>query len=144
MNAPPPPVFPNDFPKPFEQWEHEGIACAMAAGPYSLNGYAQLPEVLRGKYDDRDCIPVECHWGLTYGPNDAFYVGFDTVHSGDFWPETELGKVLAGDHLAQAVRMAGMLGHSPLPWGVGWSVDRLRHETNRLAEGLRELAAQCA
>lgn len=55
----------------------------------SVNGYAWIPpEHPWGQTpEDYDSIPVDIHGGLTYGDING-WVGFDTLHSGDVWPES--------------------------------------------------------
>lgn len=56
-----------------------------------VNGYVQLPEGhpwLDGeKYEDDWNIPAEVHGGITFRDRDNRWVGFDTAHGGDHWPQ---------------------------------------------------------
>lgn len=72
---------------------HEGIEWETRFMPTlkSTNGYARLPEghpfrTLDLQMDDYDKLHV--HGGITYGPTDDGWVGFDTSHAGDIWPGT--------------------------------------------------------
>lgn len=53
----------------------------------AVNGYVKVPSwhPWFGLYCD--CIPVDVHGGLTYGCNQRGWIGFDTLHAGDYWPD---------------------------------------------------------
>lgn len=72
---------------------HAGIEweTRLHAGLGATNGYARLPEghPLRSldlQWDDASELSV--HGGITYGPTDDGWVGFDTSHFTDIWPMT--------------------------------------------------------
>lgn len=76
------------------------------------NGYVKIPEDhpwFEKHYDD---IPVQVHGGLTYG-DDGGWIGFDTAHLGDYWPDSEFD---TGE-----------------PRNI-WTLERLADETKFLAE----------
>src|SRR5664279_3769847 len=84
----------------FHRWEAHGIDCALACGGMGVCGYTWLPAGtgLRRSADvlGYEGIPVDVHGGLTYGPDDAGWIGFDTGHAWDLWTIEELSKVPAG------------------------------------------------
>jgi hypothetical protein len=107
-----------------EEWESHGRRCRISEAPFSgcFNGYVQAPETLwKVSYDD---IPVEVHGGLTYGPDDEGFVGFDTLHAGDFWPD--------GDPRI-------MHPERDDPYRRTWTMEALRKEVESLAEQLSRL-----
>ena len=73
-----------------EHGVHEGIAWAVVEAPMygAMNGYVRVPENhpwFRLGYSDPELSGVEVHGGLTYDDQDG-WIGFDTLHSGDYWP----------------------------------------------------------
>ena len=111
-------------------WEHAGLECVITdSGIGHLNGYVRIPEghVAAGKHYDR--IPVQVHGGLTYS-NAAGWVGFDTAHGHDWWPEEHL--IAAG---------AKVPDHEPLRFApyIVWTFEKLRAEVNSLADQLAVL-----
>lgn len=96
-----------------------GMRYAVCVNPFGgCNGYVQLPTGYPTAWDSYDDIHVEVHYGLTYGPDEDGWVGFDTLHSGDAWVGTVrvpqkrkdegLGDagldILRGDHYADEYR----------------------------------------
>lgn len=101
-------------------WSHAGLHCAIYWGHCGFNGYVQLPpghverefaeayaEVKRQDHEadpdplfpwyipsGYDAISAETHGGLTYGPDEQGWVGFDTSHACDDWTEEEIEAVL--------------------------------------------------
>lgn len=65
--------------------EH-GITWATCRAPIygAVNGYAKIPAGHPWHGRNYDDIDVEIHGGLTYGGGE--WIGFDTVHAGDYWP----------------------------------------------------------
>lgn len=63
---------------------HEGINCMTQLGPFTINGYIELPEN-HPWLDFPDMIEVhpdiEVHGGITY--HEGRVIGFDTNHLGD-------------------------------------------------------------
>lgn len=91
------------------RWSAYGMDCAIVPGPSAnLNGYVRLDE----NHPDRNryCteIPVRVHGGLTYGPDEGGWVGFDTARAGDAAPK-------------------------PNSAGRRWTVEDVRRETEQLA-----------
>lgn len=70
---------------PLREWVSSGFNCALMKAPLyaAINGYVQVPSI---SYEQAQ--QVEVHGGVTYGPNEDGWIGFDTLHSGDYWPES--------------------------------------------------------
>lgn len=125
-----------------ETRERSGVRYGIAASRYGGCGYARLPEALRGRWMDFHDVPLEAHWGLTYGPDGGGWVGFDTAHAGDCWDADELYGLLDAEQreYADAVRASGLW---PLRLGSeapNWTVARLWDATEQLADRVIELA----
>lgn len=79
--------------KVIKHWHHEGIECAVYETRQShYCGYVNVPDGLIGKvrftsaYDELDGFidaNVQAHGGITYGPDEDNWVGFDTAHAWD-------------------------------------------------------------
>lgn len=93
---------------PLREWVSSGFNCALMRAPLwgAINGYVQVPSIT---YEQAQ--QIEVHGGVTYGPNDDNWIGFDTLHSGDNWPE-------AGYHS---------------PYDRTWSEDEVAAECERFA-----------
>lgn len=129
----------------FRRWQHQGIECGIAARAHTINGYIQIPEVLKGRWQwHAEIKGIIVHGGLAYGPDVMSWVGFDTGHFelGDRWERAEVEQYLSGL----------ILHHFMLMWEGGftprrsqdkpaWTVERVVAETNRLAEQFATLAA---
>jgi hypothetical protein len=68
-----------------------GIRWAICQAPLrgAVNGYAQMPDGhqwLTKSLQGEDYDLLTAPGGITYGPDSAGWVGFDTLHSGDLWP----------------------------------------------------------
>lgn len=150
---------------PLQAWECEGILCAISTGYVQLNGYARVPEnhPWRTRFTAYSDLPVEVHGGLTFGPQDAHeelklpgsdgpglpareaitweerlgWIGFDTGHVFDYWPDEELAKVgleISGEW----VRFRQLIKRDDPRFQRLWTVDDLIQEVNDLA---RQVAA---
>ena len=97
----------------------KGIDWIVYEGPMgSPNGYVQLPEghswiksrpyLMDLPYDERPDV----HGGVTYGPDDDRWIGFDTSHFGD-----EIAGIRSGRH---------------------WTTDAVASEAKRLAVQVKE------
>jgi hypothetical protein len=78
--------------QPLERGVENGVEWFTYTAPLfgAVNGYAHLPEGhpwrdLDLQLDDWDKGP-KIHGGVTYGPTAEGWVGFDTLHAGDYWP----------------------------------------------------------
>lgn len=130
-----------------QRWTAHGLECVIRAGLASLNGYVRLPEDspdrLFGEAAEAADQPgydllseVDVHGGLTYGPDEHGWVGFDTAHAFDWWPVDDLMGLVSEEGLI-VVRILQRTGR---PEGR-WTFERLVQEVDRLAE---QLAARCA
>lgn len=105
-------------------WKHAGLTCAMIdSGIGFINGYVQLPEdhVARNASYDQINRTISAHGGLTYGPDEDGWVGFDTGHSGDYWPG-----------LTDPKRLFGAPERT-------WDIERLTAEVESLALQLADM-----
>jgi len=76
-----------------EHWEHRGIECALYLTREShYCGYCRVPDEILNRIsptssldDERNFVPpdVDVHGGVTYGPDDDRWIGFDCNHAGD-------------------------------------------------------------
>lgn len=108
------------------RFTHQGINCMTQMGPYTINGYIELPENhpwLDETEDLQYFNDVDVHGGLTY--HEGHVIGFDTNHFGDgHHPDAEL------------------TGQSPMSSFLGgfggtnhiWTWEEVEAETRRLAE----------
>lgn len=135
-----------------ERWVAHGLDCAIAPGYASLNGYVRLPPGHVGLvlaeavaatrsglpgYDVLDDVVV--HGGLTYGPDDCGWVGFDTAHAWDWWAPDDLTGLIDDKALALAMDMRTLAGDHPR-----WTRERLRAEVERLAAQLAQARERVA
>ena len=100
---------------------HRGINCMTQLGPYSINGYIELPEK-HPWLDFPDTLEVhpdiEVHGGITY--HTGRVIGFDTNHLGD------------GQHPdAPHTYPSSFTGHT-------WAWEEVETETRHLAEQAKE------
>lgn len=112
-------------------WTHRGIRCAI----YNIRerhycGYVQMPEELVGEirtvstYDEIVGVieaDLNVNGGITYGPDDDGWVGFDTAHSWDRCVDKN------GNLLPNAM---GAIGEADRTWNP----DSVKQETVQLAE----------
>lgn len=121
---------PKPWSEALESWEAYGIPCEIRMGFIGFNGYVQLPE---GMYRSAQVSEVfEAHWGLNYGPDEAGWIGFDTAHAGDYWAPDDLEPYMDDVRRMTANSMRGMAQR--LSYGRRWTMDRLRKETEALAQ----------
>lgn len=104
-----------------EQGVEDGIRWVTLRAPMydAVNGYALLPEGHPWRQGDL-IDDADVHGGITYGPEPDGWVGFDYLHSMDWWP-------------AQA----------ELPYGHRYS-DSVERTPAEVAEEARSLARQIA
>lgn len=105
---------------------HQGINCMTQLGPFTINGYIELPEN-HPWLDFPDMIEVhpdiEVHGGITY--HEGRVIGFDTNHLGD------------GHHpgAEYAYKMPDIItGEGPHIWT--W--EEVEAETRRLADQAKD------
>ena len=129
--------FPTD--KAIKTWEHAGLQCAIAPagcnpnGGTAYNGYVRVPQGCDWHGRDYDTINQimwdnEDDWPeaarlvggaseLTYKNRDG-WIGFDTLHAGDRWPED----MLDPENMPTS------------PYETAWTMDRLQDAVNAWAE----------
>ncbi|ACP33540.1 hypothetical protein cauri_1947 [Corynebacterium aurimucosum ATCC 700975] len=107
---------------------HRGINCMTQLGPFSINGYIELPEN-HPWLDYPDTLEVhpdiEVHGGITYEAD--LVIGFDTSHFGDGHHPGAERACLTGDSL-------NILGHAPHIWT--W--EEVEAETRKLADQAKD------
>ena len=108
------------------RFTHRGINCMTQMGPFSINGYVELPEN-HPWLDFPDTLEVhpgiEVHGGITY--HEGRVIGFDTNHLGD-------GHHPGAEH---ALQMPG------ITCGPGvhiWTWEEVETETRRLADQVKD------
>ncbi|MEK0056885.1 hypothetical protein [Corynebacterium sp. KPL2825] len=102
---------------------HQGINCMTQMGPFTINGYIELPEN-HPWLNSPDMIEVhpdiEVHGGITY--HEGRVIGFDTNHFGDgHHPEAELADLV-----------------SPIFRGHVWTWEEVEAETRHLADQAKD------
>ncbi|MHB2252904.1 hypothetical protein [Corynebacterium aurimucosum] len=109
-----------------ERFTHQGINCMVQMGPFSINGYIELPDNhpwLDEAEDLQFFDGVDVHGGLTY--HKGRVIGFDTNHAGDEpHPSSEFG------YLTRGISTLSMFGEIPR----SWTWEEVEAETRRLAE----------
>ena len=111
-------------------FNHRGINCMTQLGPFTINGYIELPEN-HPWLDFPDMIEVhpdiEVHGGITY--HEGRVIGFDTNHLGDgHHPEAELAD---RDQLSPIQSYLGRAGHI-------WTWEEVKAETRHLADQAKD------
>lgn len=84
----------------------------------AVNGYAHIPVGHPWHGLDYDEIDVRVHGGLTFG--DGEWIGFDTLHYGDYWPEIPYG-----------------LDASDIEWTPAMVAEQTRRLARQVAEAAR-------
>lgn len=125
-----------------EDWQYKGVRCIIRPGLGTLNGYARLPTSMRAWWTNEneagDVLAAHC--GITYGPDDDGFVGFDTGHAFDYWAADDLIGIVDDEGLKLANTFAEM--NSKSPYARRWTRARLREETETLAEQIAALAGE--
>lgn len=103
---------------PIRAWEAHGLRCALVRAPLhgAINGYVRIPG-----FPYRLAAEVQVHGGVTYDGGD--WLGFDTLHSGDWWPQ--MAEFRSTRHAGDRT----------------WTEDEVAAETERMAESIVRLAA---
>ncbi len=117
-----------------EEWTAHGQRCLIMSGPFNLNGYVQLPAFLRS---NGLTAPVRVHGGLSYGPDAHGWVGFHTLHGGDYWPIDDIIEYLGPVHRTMAAEQQANGTNR-------WNLARLRAEVERLAEQIAQQVPRAA
>lgn len=113
-----------------KEWTAYGLLCRMRSGFGAINGYVQIPHALF-TVESAERV-LEVHYGITYGPDDDGWVGFDTVHAGDYWAPDDLAGLVPPQHMVIANSMREL--STNLSWGRRWTLERLQSETETLAQ----------
>lgn len=104
---------------------HQGINCMTQMGPFTINGYVELPEnhpwLKEGNLQEFN--GAEVHGGITY--REGRVIGFDTNHYGDgHHPDAELAYQMS-------VTISGENPHV-------WTWEEVEEETRKLADQVKE------
>jgi len=90
-------VTPVPFPdRLIERGVEDGVEWCTITAPFwgTVNGYALLPDGHPWRDLDLQLSDYErgpdVHGGITYGPGPSGWIGFDTAHSGDVWPGSDM------------------------------------------------------
>lgn len=105
---------------------HRGINCMTQLGPFTINGYIELPEN-HPWFDEEEDLQffdgVEVHGGITY--HEGRIIGFDTNHLGDGQhPEAQFANMGAPVFREEHVHI--------------WTWEEVEAETRRLADQVKE------
>ena len=105
---------------------HQGINCMTQLGPFTINGYIELPEN-HPWFDEEEDLQffdgVEVHGGITY--HEGRIIGFDTNHLGDGQhPEAQFANMGAPVFREEHVHI--------------WTWEEVEAETRRLADQVKE------
>lgn len=107
---------------------HQGISCMTQLGPFTINGYVELPES-HPWLDFPDTLElhpdIEVHGGITY--HTGRVIGFDTNHLGD-------GHHPGAEHACLTGESLNILGRIPHVWT--W--EEVETETRRLADQVKD------
>lgn len=120
-------------------------AIARSMGTLYVCGYAQVPAdhpwaTAQEVYD----LPLDAAGGLTFGPTTTGrlpltmadvcrWVGFDTAHLGDYWPDSELAALgIPLDDVPEAAYLMRAM-NADRPWTHVWTAARMITETVNLA-----------
>lgn len=103
--------------EPLRVWKAHGYRCVLYRAPFNgaVNGYVRVPSIRHGIVEQ-----VEVHGGITFGPTDAGWIGFDAMHAGDRWPMEEYP-------LCSSER------------DIWWTEDKVAEETERMALSAKTL-----
>lgn len=123
----------NDAPEagqPVEAWQAYGLRCSITFGLLCFNGYVRIPGNLYSP-EAADRV-LQASGGITYGPDDEGWVGFDTGHAGDYWAPDDLASYISPQVLELANTMRGIAER--YPGGHRWTLDDLREAVEDLAQ----------
>lgn len=108
---------------------HRGINCMTQMGPFTINGYIELPEnhPWLNEGDLQDFYDVDVHGGITY--HEGRVIGFDTSHLGDgHHPDAELAYQAGGISILD---IDGEIPHI-------WTWEEVEAETRKLANQAKD------
>lgn len=81
-------------PNLMDRWWAHGLECGIAVNPLgTLNGYVRIPKDHPFRFSQQQAFYpfVQVHGGITWGPDDDGWVGWDTLHAGDYIPDVQNG-----------------------------------------------------
>jgi hypothetical protein len=96
----------------------------------------------RGWSTGHDALDYDVHEGLTYGPDEDGWIGFDTGHAFDYWSDEEIEKVpIDAPNMAQHRQMREVMKKTGFPFGernialpnIHWTVEKVAAEVEKLA-----------
>lgn len=104
---------------------HRGINCMTQLGPFTINGYVELPEnhPWLNEGDLQDFNDVDVHGGITY--HEGRVIGFDTNHLGD-------------GHHPEAQRANPKIAYFRGEHVHTWTWEEVETETRRLADQAKD------
>lgn len=92
-----------NFAKALERGTENGVEWATLNAPLwgAVNGYVKLPDghPWRDIEDIQFSSDINVHGGVTYGMDANGWIGFDTLHSGDSWPENPYNFAVPGHEI---------------------------------------------
>lgn len=119
-----------------ERWQAHGLDCVIAMGAWAPCGYVRLPADDPRRQTDWEGFDVHVHGGLTYGPDQDGWVGFDAGHAGDVWAPDDLIGALEPEMFKAAMTIQRWHADVPVPWSITWTMERFRSEVSHLADQL--------
>lgn len=107
---------------PIRTWVSSGFRCALVQAPLwgAINGYVRVPSI-----EQEQAEQVDVHGGVTYGVDQDGWIGFDTLHAGDLWPDDPSSRRDVGRE-----------------WGRTWTEDQVAAETERMAASAKAVMEQ--
>lgn len=138
-----------------EDFDHHGIWCRLALSPcWTVNGYCKVPEskIYRLEVNNMGHPDnIDVHGGVTYGPDDDGWIGFDCIHFGDIWHNEEREKYYEeygdeaddpsppsrydpGEIDKNRVDKDGHMALLEFPFVKAWTKSRVKKETKYLAQ----------
>jgi len=126
------------------EWTAHGMRCAVVVNPFGgCNGYVKLPTGYPRAWQSYDDINVDAHGGLTYGPDEDGWVGFDTLHMGDWWDgKVRMPAARAADPKLTESGLDILANERGKDASRRWTEDAVAEECERLAGRLNAEMAQ--
>lgn len=115
-------------------WVHHGVRCVIAPSPtFHLNGYVLLPEIMRNDFAKWEEAADEFDFGRINWLHEG-WIGFDTVHGGDYWVIDDLRGWQPQHSIDMAARVRDIHTEHPSEWSIEWSMQRLTEAVETLAD----------